>query len=264
MILGNVVLYIGLAITTFSCWPLPLLHGRRPYTLVALAIALPLQFPQAIMVWTQRIGDNSRYLTGLLISRGISGLALGFAHINSGSVLLDLFGASLQATHPHGELIVTDDVRRHGGGMGLWLGIWTFCFIGSIGFGFMIGTDVVIGLDVAWGFYITVILIALVLLLDVIAPETRRSAHRRTMQEVELANMNIARRVARGEIKMHVYGDGPKWWWEEVAAAVYLSLKMVDQPGFGLMALYLGWVYGEVVLVIVVSCCCIIEEVGGN
>lgn len=249
-----------MAISTFLFWPLPLLHGRKPYTLVALGITLPLQFPQAVMVMERRFGDNSKYMTGLLLSRGLSGLALGFAHINFRSTLLDLFGASLQSTHPHGEIVVVDDVRRHGGGMGLWLGTWSFCSIGSIALGFLIGAEIVSGLNVAWGFYITVILIACTLFLNVLAPETRRSAHRRTMAEVELPNMSISRRVARGEIKMHVSGDGPKWWWEEVFAGVYLTAKMLDQPGFGLMALYLGWVYGEIVLVIVVSLfirCCI-------
>ena len=253
VILGNVVLYAGMAITTFLFWPLPLLHGRKPYTLAALGIALPLQLPQAVMVSTRRVGNNSRYMVGLLVPRALAGLALGFCHINLQTTLLDLFGASLQSTHPHGEFVVVDDVRRHGGGMGLWLGFWSFCFIGSLSLGFMIGADIVSGLNVSWGFYITVVLIAGTLFLDVLTPETRRSPHRRTMAEIELPNMRISRRVARGEVRMHVYGDGPKWWWEEVFAGVYLSLKMIDQPGFGLIALYLGWVYGEVVLIIIVS-----------
>lgn len=241
-----------MAITTFLFWPLPLLHGRKPYTLVALGVALPLQFPQAVMVMNRRFGNNGKYMAGLLISRALSGIALGVAHINFRSTLLDLFGASLQSTHPHGEIVVVDDVRRHGGGMGLWLGIWSLCSIGSIALGFLIGALIVSGLNVAWGFYVTVILIACVLFLNVIAPETRRAAHRRTMSEIEMPNMSITRRVARGEIKMHVSGDGPRWWWEEVFAGIQLSLKMLDQPGFGVMALYLGWVYGEIVLVIVV------------
>lgn len=252
VILGNVVLFLGMGLTTFFFWPLPLLHGRKPYTLLALGIALPLQFPQAVMVDTRRVGGNGGYMTGLLVSRALSGFALGFCHINLKTTLLDLFGASLQSTHPHGEFVVTDDVRRHGGGMGLWLGFWSFCFIGSLSLGFMIGADIVSGLNVSWGFYITVILIAVILFLDVVTPETRRSPHRRTMAEIELPDMRISRRVARGEICMHVYGDGPKWWWEEVFAGVYLSLKMLDQPGFGLMAIYLGWVYGQIVLIIVV------------
>lgn len=253
VILGNVVLYIGMAITTFLFWPLPLLHGRKPYTLVALGIALPLQFPQAVMVGTRRVGDNSKYMVGLLVPRALVGLALGFCHVNLKTTLLDVFGASLQSSHPHGEVVVVDDVRRHGGGMGLWLGLWSFSFIGSLALGFMIGADIISGLNVSWGFYITVALIAGTLFLDVLTPETRRAPHRRTMAEIELSNMKISRRVARGEIRMHVFGDGPKWWWEEVYAGILLSVKMLDQPGFGLMALYLGWVYGEIVLIIVVG-----------
>ena len=252
VILGNVVFFLGMALTTFCFWPLPLLHGRKPYTLVALGVALPLQFPQAIMVWTRRVGNNARFMTGLLLPRFFLGLAAGFVHMNMKTTLLDLFGASLQSTHPHGEFVVTDDIRRHGGGMGLWLGFWSFCFIGSLSLGFFIGAEIVSGLNVAWGFYITVVLIGIVLFMDVLTPETRRSPHRRTMAEIELPDKGISRRVARGEICMHVYGDGPKWWWEEVFAGIYLSVKMLDQPGFGLMALYLGWVYGEIVLIIVV------------
>lgn len=49
-ILGNVVFYFGLAIPSFFFWPLPLLHGRKPYILSSLVIAMPLLFPQAIAV----------------------------------------------------------------------------------------------------------------------------------------------------------------------------------------------------------------------
>ena len=264
VILGNVVLFLGMGLTTFFFWPLPLLHGRKPYTLVALGIALALQFPQAVMVSSRHVGNNTKYMIGILVPRAILGLALGFVHINLKTTLLDLFGASLQSTHPHGEFVVTDDIRRHGGGMGLWLGSWAFCWIGSLSLGFMIGADIISGLNDAWGFYITVILIGIVLLLAVLTPETRRAPHRRTMAEIELPNMQISRRVARGEITIHVYGDGPKWWWDEVLSGIYLCVKMLDQPGFGLMAIYLGWVYGEIVLIIVVSVSTTCTWTGGS
>jgi uncharacterized membrane protein len=251
VILGNVVLYLAIGLVVLIFWPLPLLHGRRPYTLTGLAVALPLQIPQAVIVGTQRGTNYTDYVAGLLVSRALTGIALGFVHINLISTLLDLFGASLQSDNPHGELVMTDDVRRHGGGMGLWLGFWSWCWIGSLAIGFLIGAEVISGLNIAWGFYLCVILIALMLLLTVITPETRRSQHRRTMQEVELPNDTVSRRVARGEIKMHVYGDGPKWWWEEVFAGMYLSMRMLSQSGFMVMALYLAWIYAEVVLIIV-------------
>ncbi|KAK3325440.1 hypothetical protein B0H66DRAFT_615974 [Apodospora peruviana] len=53
-ILGNVFFYLGLAIPTFFFWSLPLLHGRKPYILSSLVIAMPLLFPQAISVSTMR------------------------------------------------------------------------------------------------------------------------------------------------------------------------------------------------------------------
>jgi hypothetical protein len=53
-ILGNAFFYLGLAISTFFFWPLPLLHGRKPYILSSLVLAMPLLFPQAISVSEMR------------------------------------------------------------------------------------------------------------------------------------------------------------------------------------------------------------------
>jgi hypothetical protein len=53
-ILGNVFFYFGLAIPSFFFWPLPLLHGRKPYILSSLVLAMPLLFPQAIAVSEHR------------------------------------------------------------------------------------------------------------------------------------------------------------------------------------------------------------------
>lgn len=251
-ILGNVVLYAGLAIPTALLWPLPLLYGRKPFILAALALLIPLQFPQAIVVGTSRSPDVATYRTGLLVARAISGLVLGFANINFLATLLDLFGASLQSGNPHQEVVNENDVRRHGGGMGVWLGIWTWCFIGSIGIGFLFGALVISGVNVSWGFYISIILIAIVLLLNIITPEVRRSPYRRSMAEVRTGS-DISRRIARGEVKMHLQSTGPKWWWEEVIAGNVLCLRLLKEPGFLLLALYSGWIYGQVILVIVVS-----------
>jgi len=250
-ILGNVLFFIGLAISTALFWPLPLLHGRKPYTLAALAILLPLQFPQALAVGTQRSPYVASYRVGLLFPRAISGLIMGFANINSKATLLDLFGASLQSVHPHQEIVNINDVRRHGGGMGVWLGIWAWCYIGSLGVGFLVGAVIIHGLSVAWGFWITIILIAAVLVLNVLVPEVRRSTYRRSMAEVRTGT-DISRRVARGEVKMHLQSTGPIWWWEEVWAGHVLCIRMLKQPGFVVLSLYLGWIYGQVVMVIVV------------
>ena len=251
-ILGNVVLFLGLAISTILFWPLPVLHGRKPYTMAALVVLLPLQFPQALAVNSQRLSYITTYRVGVLLPRAISGFVAGFANINFMATLLDLFGASLQSRNPHQEVINENDVRRHGGGMGAWLGIWTWCSIMSIGVGFMIGAGVISHLNPSWGFWITIFLNAAVLLLNVMVPEVRRSPYRRSMAEVR-SGTDISRRVARGEIKMHLDQTGPKHWYEELQAGYRLGFRMVKQPGFLVLALYQGWIYGQIVLIIAVS-----------
>jgi MFS family permease len=249
-ILGNVVFYFGLAIPSFFLWPLPLLHGRKPYILSSLVIAMPLLFPQAIAVSQIRSPYTSQWRWALLAPRGFMGLALGFASMNFHSVLMDLFGASLMSGNPHQEVVDAHDVRRHGGGMGVWLGIWTWCFIGSLGIGFLVGAAVINSLNPAWGFYISIILIVVVLILNVFCPEVRRSAYRRSVVEVRKGT-DVSRRLARGEVKMHRVKDGPTWWGQEVYHGVLLSLEMLRQPGFAIIAVYTGWIYAQVVLIIV-------------
>lgn len=250
-ILGNVVLYLGLAIPTLFLWPLPLMHGRKPYTIMALALAMCLQIPQGIAVSDVRSPYVSTYRKILLLSRAVSGFALGFVNINLQATLLDLFGASLQSGNPHQEVVDLYDVRRHGGGMGLWLGLWSWCSVGSISIGFFIGTLVVDSADVTWGFWISLLLIMVVLLLNVIGPEVRRSAYRRTVAEVKGEEGHI-NRVSRGEVKMHLRSAGPYWWGEEVKAGVELCWRMFQQPGFAVLAIYTGWAYAHFTLILMV------------
>ncbi|KAF1851526.1 MFS general substrate transporter [Cucurbitaria berberidis CBS 394.84] len=252
VIVGNAVLYFGLAVSTFVVWPLALLHGRKPYVLAALALALPLQFPQAIVVSAKRSPNDARFRTGLLCSRAALGLVLGFANVNYITVLLDLFGASLQSKNPHQEFVVPNDVRRHGGGMGMWLGIWSWCWIGSLAIGFQVGAAIIDGLSPDWGFYVVLIIIAAALVLNILAPETRRAPYRRSVTEVYDRDENyITRRVSRGECKLHISTEGPKYWFEEVWAGLKLMVMMMCQPGFLVLSLYLGWIYTQIVLVIV-------------
>lgn len=253
IIQGNIYLFLGLALSTFFFWPLPLLHGRKPYTLAALALALPLQFPQAVLVSAVRQPSDASFRNGLLVSRFFSGMALGFCNINFITTLFDLFGASLQSSNPHQELVIIDDVRRQGGGMGIWLGIWSWCFIGSIALGFLSGAGIIAHLNPEWGFYVTVIVGAGVLILNILAPETRRSPYRRSFTEFVDDDEKVRRRIARGEVKLHLESDGPKWWGQEVWAGIRLNVRMMFQPGFFVLASYLGWTYAEIVLVIVVS-----------
>ncbi|KAK4177859.1 major facilitator superfamily domain-containing protein [Triangularia setosa] len=238
-ILGNVFFYIGLAIPSFFFWPLPLLHGRKPYILSSLVLAMPLLFPQAITVSQPRSPYVSTWRWALLSSRAFMGLTLGFASMNFHSILIDLFGASLMSGNPHQEIVDKHD-----------LGLWTWCYTGSLGIGFLLGAVIIDSANPSWGFYVSIILIMFILLLNVICPEVRRSPFRRSVAEVRNGN-RISRRVARGEVMMHRVKDGPTWWGQEVYHGILLSLEMLRQPGFLIIALYTGWIYAQVVLIIV-------------
>ncbi|GKT99754.1 major facilitator superfamily transporter [Fusarium langsethiae] len=247
---GNTGCFLALALPSFFLWPLPLLHGRKPYIMSSLIVAMPLLFPQAIAVSNQRLTNTTYWRAMLLTCRTLMGGSLGFASMNFHSVLTDLFGASLMCRHPHQEVVDQFDARRHGGGMGIWLGIWTWCWIGSLGVGFLIGAAIIDRHPPAWGFYVSIILIAVVLILNVVCPEVRRSAFRRSIAEVRTGG-NISRRLARGEVMMHRVKTGPKWWGQEAYHGVRLSLEMLEQPGFAVMAIYVAWIYAQIVLVII-------------
>lgn len=250
MILGNVLLFAGLGLSTLLFWPLPLLHGRRPYVLIAFGAMLPLQIPQAMVVQHPH-GSHMLYRTGLLLPRALTGFALGFANINFLPTLWDLWGASLMSDRPHQETVAYDDVRRQGTGVGAWLGMWTFCFSSSLSVGFFTGACVISKLNPSWGFWITIMLLTFFMLVNTIAPETRKSEHRRTISQFfEDETKHLKRRVARGEVKLHISNDGPKWWFEEVWAGVILTKRMVLQPGFLVLMAYLGWIQAQLTLVI--------------
>lgn len=153
---------------------------------------------------------------------------------------------------PHQEVVDQFDVRRHGSGLGVWLSIWTWCWIGSLSVGFLIGAVVIESLPPSWGLYISIILIGLVLVMNVLCPEVRRALWRRSATEVKKGT-TISRRLARGEVMMHRIKDGPRWWGQEVYHGIALSLEMLRQPGFVVMAVYTAWIYAQVVLIIVVS-----------
>lgn len=245
-------MYLGLSATTFFAWPLPLLHGRKPYILAALAIALPLQFPQAILVSKDREPSILGYDLELILCRLLNGFVLGLTNMNDFAVLLDLFGSSLMSDKPHQEVVSEDDPRRDGGGLGMWLGIWTWCFIGSISLGFFSGAGIIYKINPSWGFYLSVMVIGSVLILNIMAPETRHAAYRHHWREYIDHEERVRRKIARGEIKLHISDEGPKHWFEEVFAGIILSKRMFCQRGFFVLAMYLGWIYGQSVLLIVV------------
>ncbi|PPJ55471.1 hypothetical protein CBER1_08040 [Cercospora berteroae] len=191
VIFGNMLLFAGLGISTLIAWPLPLLHGRRPYILVAFGIMLPLQIPQAMVV-------------------------------------------------------------QQGGGIGAWLGLWTFCFGSSLSIGFFAGACIISKLNPSWGFWISIMLLSFFLLVNMIAPETRKAEHRRSLFQFfeDKEARRVKHRIARGEVKLHISNDGPKYWFEEVWAGIILTKRMILQPGFFVLMLYLGWIQAQLTLVI--------------
>ncbi len=217
---------------------------------------IPLQLPQGLAVGIPRSPYVATYRVALLLSRAISGVVLGFANMNFQATLLDLFGSSLQSNKPHEEFVLDDDPRRHGGGMGVWLGIWSWCFFGSLGVGFLIGAAVISGLNPAWGFWLVILLAALVLLFNILVPEVRRSPFRKSMTEVR-SGTDVSRRLARGEVMMHLYATGPLWWGEEVRAGLVLCWRMMRQPGFAVLSVYVSWLYAQMVMIVMVRepCC---------
>ncbi|KAK4503386.1 hypothetical protein PRZ48_004301 [Zasmidium cellare] len=95
-------------------------------------------------------------------------------------------------------------------------------------------------------------LLAFFLLVNVIAPETRKGVYRHSVHHFVDATdpEKIRRRVAKGEIKLHISNDGPAWWWEEVWAGLILTKRMIFQAGFFVMMVYLAWINAQLTLVI--------------
>lgn len=195
--------------------------------------------------------ESSGYRVALLVCRFFTGFFFGFASMNCFPVLLDLFGASLQSEFPHQEIVVIEDPRRDGGGMGMWLGLWTWCWVGSMAIGFTVGAGIIENYNPEWGFYATVILLVIVLFVNIITPETRRSHYRRSSKRFVDEKNQEHKLTGKGEIKLHISTEPPRGWFDEVFAGLKLSIRMFFQCGFPFLAIYIGWIFAEVVLVIV-------------
>lgn len=278
--LGNSMFFLGLAIPTIFLWPLPLLHGRKPYLLLSVSLLLPLQLPQALSlppyttdseVWERSMQP---YAACLLFFRSISGLIMGLAFMNAFATILDLFGPDTGACCRGGVVFnniipLEGQNQYHGvpGGesgvrAGVWIGIFTWMFVASPGLGYLFGKIAIEAASPAWGFWTVAILASFLLMLVLIAPEVRPA-----WKSIEMCRGEASRRgnapaivgisgseiAERGEIRRVMFGSSPRWWWEEVWAACQLSWKMMQQYGFLLLALYFGWVFGHLTLVMMVS-----------
>ncbi|KAI9761291.1 MAG: hypothetical protein M4579_001081 [Chaenotheca gracillima] len=251
-VLGNVVFYVGLSIPTLLCWTLPLIYGRKPFNVMALGLFLPLQLPQAVVLSSSRSPDNASYRTGLLVARALSGIALGFLNTNMLGSLVELFGASLHNSHPHQETFKRHDLRRHGGGMGVWLGVWTWSFVGSVGLGFLFGALIINQLNPVWGFWITSALSAVMLLLNMATPEIRDPLDQWSAAQHYLGSQRSSEGLRGNATILRSYAT-PQRLWHEIQAGVALKCSMLSQVGFTPLALYVSWIYGHAVMVMIVS-----------
>jgi hypothetical protein len=269
--LGNSMFFVGLTIPTFFFWPLPLLHGRKPYYLLAISLLLPLQLPQALALPpytkdpTGLDQSMNSYVVCLIAFRTVSGLIYGFAFMNAFATLLDLFGPDTGACC-RGGVVYNNRVPQEGldqfnsipGGeygvrLGIWVGIFAWLLVASPGVGFIFGKITIARTTPAWGFWIIAILGAVLLVMVIVAPEVRppwkkclsgpgagRSGSQRSDCPAE----------EKGELRLVMLGTSPRWWGQEISAGLLLSWKMLHQYGFLLVAVYFGWVFAHVALVI--------------
>lgn len=244
--LGNVWCFLGMALSTIFCWPLPLLHGRKPYILGGLAMALVLLFPQAIAVSAESLRDVEGWRAALLVTRGTMGVSLALASTNFYSTLMDLFGASIQSPH-WADSVEDGGLRRREDGMGIWLGIYTWSWLASIPLGFGIGEVVADHRPPIWGFYLSVPLLFITLVLNVLTPDATSTPYRRVVARTRIRGAASSEPQVDGTT-LHGVKESPSWLVQEVHNGVLLSMKMLRQPGFLVLTLYTGWVYAQFIL----------------
>jgi hypothetical protein len=267
--LGNSLFYLALAFPVFFLWPLPLLHGRKPYILMAVALLLPLQLPQALSMppyttepelWARSMRP---YVICVIFFRVVAGLALGLAVMNTLSLIVDLFGPDSGACCRGGVVYnTTVPLERHNqfllvpGGeagvrIGMWLGVYVWLLTSISGVGFLVGKVTTVSSTPAWGFWIVAIFAGIVLCLVILSPEVRppwKKTKLTTRNGQKERPQNSDCSVERGELKLVMLGSSPYWWWEEVHAGLVLNFGMLKQPGLLLLAIYAGWVFGHLVM----------------
>lgn len=263
--LGNVSFLIGVALPVLVLWPLPLLHGKKPYLLLSIALVVPLQLPQALSLpphttVEQHLGDSMLpYVICMMVFRGVSGIVLGFAAMIAFATIMDLFGPDTGACCRGGIVFnnrapVEGANQYHmvsggeaGSRIGVWLGIWSWLFVSFPGAGFFIGQIIADKASPAWGFWTVAMADGMLFFAVAMIPEVR-PPWRRVVGERRRGGW-MRRRVERGELALVVFGKPPEWWWEEVWAGLRMSGRMCGQVGFALLAAYVGWVVGEVTVV---------------
>ena len=267
--LGNVGFLAGVALSGLVFWPLPLLHGRKPYSLVSLALVVPLQLPQALSLpphttLGQQVGAPMLpYVVCSLVFRSLSGIIIGFAGLTSLATILDMFGPDTGACC-RGGVVFNNDIPVEGmdkyhlvpGGeagarVGVWLGVWAWFFVASPGVGFFIGLIIAERFGPAWGFWVTAIADIVLLFAAATIPEVR-PPWRRLVGGERLSGW-VRSGVERGELALVIFGKPPERWWKEVWAGLKMTGRICGQAGFLILAVYTAWVVGQVTMIMSVS-----------
>ncbi|RPB08210.1 hypothetical protein P167DRAFT_466025, partial [Morchella conica CCBAS932] len=251
--LGNILFIIGVAIPSLLFWPLSLLHGRKPYLLLSIALTIPLQIPQALSLPPHTVQHPERsmvpFIVLILVFRAISGFVLGFASMNALATIIDLFGPDTVEGQDQFCLVPGGEA---GARTGVWLGVWAWLFFAFGGVGHFAGQLIVSRSALAWGPWAVAAIATVVVFLVWLVPEVRPPWKKQRLisqRRTGWRGKDELQRVDRGEIKMVVFGSSPYWWWEEVWAGVVLSFRMLGQLGFFVMTVYIGWIAGEIAMV---------------
>ena len=267
--LGNVGFLVGVALSGLIFWPLPLLHGRKPYSLVSLALVVPLQLPQALSLpphttLGQRVGAPMLpYVVCSLVFRSLSGIIIGFASLTSLATILDMFGPDTGGCCRGGVVfnngIPVEGMDKYhlvpggeaGARVGVWLGVWAWFFVASPGVGFFIGQIIAEKFDPAWGFWVIAIADIVLLFAAATIPEVR-PPWRRLVGGERLFGW-VGSGVERGELALVIFGKPPERWWKEVWAGLKMTGRICGQAGFLILAVYTAWVVGQVTMIMSVS-----------
>lgn len=267
--LGNVGFLADVALSGLVFWPLPLLHGRKPYSLVSLALVVPLQLPQALSLpphttLGQRVGAPILpYVVCSLVFRILSGIIMGFAGLTSLATILDMFGPDTGACCRGGVVfnngIPVEGMDKYylvpggeaGARVGVWLGVWAWFFVASPGVGFFIGQIIAEKFDPAWGFWVAAIADIVLLFAAATIPEVR-PPWRRLVGGEKLSGW-VRSGVERGELALVIFGKPPERWWKEVWAGLKMTGRICGQVGFLILAVYTAWAVGQVTVIMSVS-----------
>lgn len=226
-LLGNVLFLLALALVVFIFWPLPLLHGRKPYIMISLLLMIPLQIPQGLTLPPYTIAKQNESMVSYVLCfyffRAISGGVLGFTVINCLSTVLDLFSVDTGACCRGGVVLNGRAIKKQnwnllGGGIrgsrpGMWIAMFVWSTTVFYGIGFFVGQLTINSTTPAWGFWITAIitgsLLIIVGVVSEVRPPWKRHDPAHGLSRHISTNTSMPTVTERGEISVALTGISP-------------------------------------------------------